>query len=60
MSKQIIAISMGEAEPRLNRDTIMNMFSVQGFELIDDERWDIVQTDSEYSLKRFRQAWLAE
>ena len=43
---------MGEAEPRLNRDTIMNMFSVQGFELIDD--------DSEYSLKRFRQAWLAE
>ena len=38
MSKQIIAISMGEAEPRLNRETIMNMFSVQGFELIDDDR----------------------
>jgi hypothetical protein len=120
MSKQIIAISMGEAEPRLNRETIMNMFGIHGFELIDDdrgvlhnttsnesfictcfeqtnyllfkehegelpepvfqyilsltdekntivslgdeddERWDIVQTDSEYSLKRFRQAWLAE
>lgn len=26
----------------------------------DDDRWDVVKTDSEYSLKRFKQVWLAE
>jgi hypothetical protein len=26
----------------------------------NEDRWDIIQTDSEYSLKRFKQAWLAE
>jgi len=120
MTKQIIAISMGDAEQRLERDSLMKLFSQEGFELVDDDRgilmnhksnesfictcfektkyllfkehegelpelvfkyifaltdekntvvslgdenedrWDIIQTDSEYSLKRFKQAWLAE
>ena len=120
MNKQIIAISMGEAEQRLKRESILKIFESEGFNLVDDDRGilfntktsesfvctcfektnyllfkenegelpevvfkyifsltdekntvvslgdededrcDIVQTDSEYSLKRFKQAWLAE
>ena len=120
MNKQIIAISMGDAEQRLEREGLLKLFSIEGFELVDndrgilfnkklnesfictcfektnyllfkeyegelpevvfkyifaltdekntvvslgdedEDRWDIVQTDSEYSLKRFKQAWLAE
>ena len=116
MNKQILAISLGDAEDEIKRDTLYAWLKEQWCELVDDnqglftdgecsfvctcfektqyilfkehegelpeyifqyifalkdekqtvislgdedeERWEIIKTDSEFTLKRFKKVWL--